>query len=165
MSSKSKCCKICFDANRPGYDTHWMKDSSGNVLCPYLANLKCKRCGYTGHTIKYCKMPDNNKQYQESYKQEHYQPEKKQKNITLTVFPKNTNIFNLLCEDEDDNNVKDDDFVKCKESKQIIYNPASPDNLIVITDEEYFASPIIWGVGKKIIQDLQDQGYTWADIM
>lgn len=156
MSSKSKCCKICFDANRPGYDTHWMKDSSGNVLCPYLANLKCKRCGYTGHTVKYCKMPDNN-----------FQPEKKQKtNITLTVFPKNTkntNIFNLLCEDEEDEDK--DDIIKDEEIKQIIYNPASPDNLIVITDEEYFASPIIWGVGKKIIQDLQEQGYMWADIM
>ena len=35
----------------------FIKDSSGNILCPYLANLKCVTCGYTGHTKKYCKMP------------------------------------------------------------------------------------------------------------
>lgn len=52
-----KICKICYDAKRPGYSNHWMKDSSGNIICPYLANLKCLICGYTGHTKKYCKMP------------------------------------------------------------------------------------------------------------
>lgn len=50
-------CKMCYDSGRSEYDTHNIKDSSGNIMCNYLRNIKCYNCGYFGHTPKYCKMP------------------------------------------------------------------------------------------------------------
>lgn len=48
-------CKVCFDASSI-FDTHNVKDSAGNVICPLLLNTKCRTCGYFGHTTKYCKI-------------------------------------------------------------------------------------------------------------
>ena len=47
-------CKVCFDASSI-FDTHNVKDSAGNIICPLLLNTKCRTCGYFGHTTKYCK--------------------------------------------------------------------------------------------------------------
>ena len=47
-------CKFCFDASKPGYNTHNVRDSASNVICPFLLNIKCVGCGYRGHTIKHC---------------------------------------------------------------------------------------------------------------
>ena len=49
-------CKVCYDAKKPGYETHNVKDYASNVICPLLLNTKCNKCGYFGHTIKYCKI-------------------------------------------------------------------------------------------------------------
>ena len=48
-------CKVCFDASKSDYKTHNVKDSASNVVCPLLLNTKCYKCGYFGHTTKYCK--------------------------------------------------------------------------------------------------------------
>jgi hypothetical protein len=48
-------CKVCFDASKSDYNTHNVKDSASNVVCPLLLNNKCNNCGYRGHTTKYCK--------------------------------------------------------------------------------------------------------------
>lgn len=50
-------CKVCFDAKRNDYNTHFLKDFSGPqpvVLCPYLLALKCNYCKEEGHTVSYC---------------------------------------------------------------------------------------------------------------
>ena len=50
-------CKICYDAKRPGYDTHFIRSSTrpdAVVVCPYLLSLNCVFCGESGHTISYC---------------------------------------------------------------------------------------------------------------
>jgi len=50
-------CKVCYDAKRPGYDTHYLKDFTGPtpvVVCPYLLELKCNYCKNSGHTVSYC---------------------------------------------------------------------------------------------------------------
>lgn len=122
-------CKICYDAKRNGYNTHWTKDTSGNILCPYLINLKCQRCKYTGHTQKYCKISD---QQLNSI----FNLDKKIK-IIKELPKKITNIFNLLCEDEDED-----------EDKNVSV-------IITITDEEYFTSPIIWGKGREIMLNVR----------
>ena len=54
---KTPFCKVCFDAKRPGYDSHFLKAdglSTGNVVCPYLLSLECKYCKKPGHTVSYC---------------------------------------------------------------------------------------------------------------
>ena len=51
-------CKVCFDASKPGYNTHNVRDYASNVVCPLLLNTKCRMCGFLGHTPKYCKFAD-----------------------------------------------------------------------------------------------------------
>ena len=152
----NKMCKICYDAKRPGFNTHWMKDSSGNVLCPYLANLKCQLCGYSGHTQKYCKMPSKKIRAEPTLNKPSIKIEKI---FNSNISKKPQNIFSLLCEDSD-NEYYDDEEIKNKGFKVVINNEnSSPKNKLVITDEEYFASPIIWGKGREIMI-----GRRWADV-
>ena len=49
-------CKVCYDAMKPGYETHNVKDYASNVICPLLLNTMCNKCGFFGHTVKYCKI-------------------------------------------------------------------------------------------------------------
>lgn len=56
-------CKMCFDAKREDYNTHFLKDFSGPkpvVLCPYLLALKCNYCKEQGHTVSYCEVLKKN---------------------------------------------------------------------------------------------------------
>lgn len=146
----NKVCKICYDANRPGYNTHWMKDTSGNVLCPYLANLKCKHCGYTGHTQKYCKMPAKNIRAKPTINKDKIIEEITKKDIV--------NIYNILMVESDDEdldnnhikiNVMDMPFL-CQEINQVVSND----------EDDYWKSEIIWGKGTRDMI-----GRSWADIV
>ena len=50
-------CKVCHDAGKPGYDTHFVRetpDPSARVVCPTLLELVCGYCRNNGHTVKYC---------------------------------------------------------------------------------------------------------------
>jgi hypothetical protein len=50
-------CKVCYDANQKGYDTHYVRSKVGAdsvVVCPYLLSLECGYCHDIGHTVKYC---------------------------------------------------------------------------------------------------------------
>ena len=50
-------CSMCFNANRPEYNTHFLrasKDPKSPVTCPFLNNIQCKLCNLTGHTKSYC---------------------------------------------------------------------------------------------------------------
>lgn len=49
-------CKVCRDAGRPEsvYTSHYVKDRSGNVICPTLLNQECRYCFKKGHTVKFC---------------------------------------------------------------------------------------------------------------
>lgn len=54
---KTFFCKVCYDAKRSDYNTHFLKDFTGPspvVTCPYLLALKCNYCKMTGHTVSYC---------------------------------------------------------------------------------------------------------------
>ncbi len=50
-------CKVCRDAGKSEqqYSSHWVRDKTGRVTCPTLLSQDCRKCGKTGHTIKYCK--------------------------------------------------------------------------------------------------------------
>lgn len=71
LSEKKPFCKMCFDAKRPGYDTHYLKDFSGHepkVVCPYLLSLQCNYCKQDGHTISYCPVLKEKEAYEETSK-------------------------------------------------------------------------------------------------
>ena len=64
---KNPFCKVCFDAKRAGYDSHFLKAdglSSGVVVCPYLLSLECKYCKKPGHTVSYCDVLAAKNEYQ-----------------------------------------------------------------------------------------------------
>jgi hypothetical protein len=113
-------CKVCFDASSI-FDTHNVKDSAGNVICPLLLNTKCRTCGYFGHTTKYCKIVETKKV--DSSKGVRFDS-----NVKMTIANGgktsliNKNTFCMLIED----NEKGDE-----------------DNVCLFDDE------IIWGVGLK----------------
>ena len=50
-------CKVCRDAGKSQQEcsSHWVRDKVGRVTCPTLLSQKCRNCGKSGHTIKYCK--------------------------------------------------------------------------------------------------------------
>ena len=54
VSVSTKFCKVCKDAGKSDYTSHYIKDSTGKVCCPYLLGLVCGYCGITGHTPKFC---------------------------------------------------------------------------------------------------------------
>ena len=49
-------CKVCVDAGKSQavYSSHWVKDNSGNVICPTLLSQNCRFCEKRGHTVKFC---------------------------------------------------------------------------------------------------------------
>lgn len=49
-------CKVCIDAGKPEniFTSHFTKNRDGKVCCPTLLSQKCRRCGNSGHTVKYC---------------------------------------------------------------------------------------------------------------
>ena len=65
-SGSTKFCKMCFNAGRPGYDTHFVRkykdDPNSEVTCPFLLSLSCLNCGDYGHTASYCKFRRSSEQ-------------------------------------------------------------------------------------------------------
>ena len=57
--NQAKFCAVCHAAERPGYDTHYVRadkfDRSSAITCPYLLSIECRICGESGHTSSYCK--------------------------------------------------------------------------------------------------------------
>jgi hypothetical protein len=50
-------CKVCYDAGKPAavYNSHYVKSfDRSKVTCPTILSIKCRYCGETGHTLKYC---------------------------------------------------------------------------------------------------------------
>lgn len=56
-SYKKPLCKVCRDAGKSEaeYQSHWVRSKSGKVVCPTLLSQRCRSCGKSGHTVKYCK--------------------------------------------------------------------------------------------------------------
>lgn len=49
-------CKVCKDAGKceKEYTNHFVKNKTGNVICPTLLNQECRYCKGKGHTVKFC---------------------------------------------------------------------------------------------------------------
>ena len=115
-------CKMCFDLGRPDFDKHNVRDSARNTTCPYLLNIKCRNCGYFGHSASYCKMLLNINPVLQKPAPKHI--------YIVKPSTKPKNAFQLLCMEGDD-----DEEVK-KEEEEDVEHDELPD-----------LSNIQWGKG------------------
>jgi hypothetical protein len=84
-------CKVCFDAGKDDYMTHYVKSLDGGLTCPTLRNQSCMRCGRTGHTSSYCQNNPQQKQSQSQWQQQYRASDTQ----TWNYNPKN-NPFGML---------------------------------------------------------------------
>jgi hypothetical protein len=138
-------CKVCFDASKSDYKTHNVKDSASNVVCPLLLNTKCYKCGYFGHTTKYCKgagKPVASKAY--------LRPAVKVQEPVPVPLPLKRGAFACLeeeiCEDVDES-----------ERETLSRETLSP---ACVEELDFDKEIIIWGVGFKSMI-----GKRWADVV
>ena len=136
-------CKVCFDASKSDYNTHNVKDSASNVVCPLLLNTKCHKCGYFGHTTKYCKLNVSKPLTSKAYVRPPV-PVSVPVSVPVQV-PKKKGAFACLeeeiCEDADEE-------LSCKLS------PCG------VEEFDFDKEDIIWGVGLKSMI-----GKRWADVV
>ena len=54
--NKTPFCNMCFNAGKPAseHKSHWLRDKSGAVVCPYLLSMECSYCHEKGHTKSHC---------------------------------------------------------------------------------------------------------------
>ena len=138
-------CKVCFDASKPDYKTHNVRDSASNVVCPLLLNTKCRTCGYFGHTTKYCKLGSNHrsKAYVRPAVKVHVPVPV---SVSVSV-PLKRGAFACLddeiCEDACDDSVSPTGVEAC-----------------IAEELDFDKETIIWGVGLKSMI-----GKRWADVV
>jgi len=102
-------CKVCFDAGKT--DTaHFVRktpDPKSPVVCPTLLALQCRYCDQAGHTVKYCAvLKKNNKEKARADSQ------LRRVHVDAPVVPskpKNNNLFALLEEDSDNEELNNDE--------------------------------------------------------
>ena len=128
-------CKICSDSGKIGFNTHNVRDRTGNVVCPVLLSTICRNCGLAGHTVKYC-----TSMYQKQVKKVacvSFDDQVKPPVITNAKSKSKLNIYNYLdqCDECDECDECDDYFMN------------------------YDLDNIIWGVGQKDMI-----GVLWADV-
>ena len=130
-------CKICSDSGKIGFNTHNVRDSNGNVVCPVLLSTVCRNCGLSGHTVKYCTSMYPNPVKKVSCVS--FDDQVKQPVITnaKSKSKSNLNIYNYLDQW--------DEWDECDECDDDCMN--------------YDLDNIIWGVGQKDMI-----GVLWADV-
>lgn len=130
-------CKICFDSNNVSFNTHNVRDSASNVICPVLLNNKCKNCGYYGHTFKYCTYKSITQELSSSnalaIKSVKFESDVKNYRILQKKIPFSFSLLAYECEND---NVEEFDGI----------------------DQEFCVSDIVWGVGHCDMI-----GVLWAD--
>ena len=132
-------CKVCFDAAKSDYKTHNVRDSASNVVCPLLLNTKCHKCGYFGHTTKYCKSAAKPVVASKTY----VRPAVKVHVPVQVLVPKKMGAFACL---------EEDICVDVDESETL-----SP---VGVEELDFDKETIIWGVGFKSMI-----GKRWADVV
>ena len=93
-------CKVCQDSGLPDsvYSNHNTRGPGGKVTCITLLNAKCSNCNKSGHTKKFCTVPEKT----------HNKP--KPYNTPPSAAPKNS--FASFVSDDDSS--EDDEPVKKK---------------------------------------------------
>jgi hypothetical protein len=104
-----KYCKVCHDAGKSEieYLSHFIRESrdpNSKIVCPTLLSLECRYCSNKGHTIKYCKILEKNKNM--SSRQERINNyHKTEKNDVK--YKESSNIFDNLGSDSEE---EDEEF-------------------------------------------------------
>jgi hypothetical protein len=139
-------CKVCFDASKSDYKTHNVRDSASNVVCPLLLNTKCHKCGYFGHTTKYCKSAAKPVVASKTY----VRPAVKVLVPVQVLVPKKLGAFACLEEDI------------CEEVGESEIEVLGRDSLSPsgVEEMDFDKDMIIWGVGLKSMI-----GKRWADVV
>jgi hypothetical protein len=130
-------CKVCFDASKSDYKTHNVRASASNVVCPLLLNTKCHKCGYFGHTTKYCKSAAKPVVASKTY----LRPAVKV-HVPVPV-PKKLGAFACLEED-----------ICIDVDEDELHSPSG------VEEMDFDKDMIIWGVGLKSMI-----GKRWADVV
>jgi len=97
-----KYCKVCHDSGKSEkeYTSHFTRenrDPNARIICPILKALECRYCCKSGHTVKYCPVLKNNKNYKKK------ETNKKDTNNKVTNEKKEeTNKFSCLYDEESD---------------------------------------------------------------
>ena len=99
-----KYCKVCHDAGKSEieYLSHFIRESrdpNSKIVCPTLLSLECRYCSNKGHTIKYCKILEKNKNMssrQERINNYHIKTEKND-----VKYKESSNIFDNLGSDSE----------------------------------------------------------------
>ena len=115
-ATASLFCKMCFDSGRSSFNTHNVKDSTGNVVCGYLLSLKCRNCGFSGHTVKYCKMSVAAAAVAVANRAKTYKPVEKPRTVIAV-----TNSFALLCDEEVEEVEKVEKVEKVGDVREIVW--------------------------------------------
>jgi hypothetical protein len=100
-----KYCKVCHDAGKSEieYLSHFIRESrdpKSKIVCPTLLSLECRYCSNKGHTIKYCKILEKNKNMssrQERINNYHIKTEKND-----VKYKESSNIFDNLGSDSEE---------------------------------------------------------------
>ena len=138
-------CKICYDAGKPEYLTHNVKVYNIQlrcieIICPYLKNITCTRCGKKQHTASYCKEEIINKEVcKPIINKELCKPIINKDNSLNKVNLVFSNLFTLLYQDQE-----------CESFELYDGNKIS-----YTLDGEYLGklSDIVWGKGISLVRN------------
>ena len=126
-------CKVCKDAGKSEteYNSHYVKNNTGKVLCPTLLNQQCKYCKKSGHTVKFCpelKLKEKNQRREDYFNKQH--PEWSEelnssiKRIGRSLDVKQCNSFAAAfdCDSESDDESEDDPIIDLNETLPVATN-------------------------------------------
>lgn len=102
-------CKICYDAGNDDHSSHNIKvynfeKRCVEITCPYLKNITCTRCGKKEHTASYCKEKIVN--IQKVIDKKPSKPVIIKDTSSNKVNIMFSNLFTVLCDDEDTKSVE-----------------------------------------------------------
>ena len=103
-------CKVCFDAGKTEqeYTSHFVKNKPGPdgiVVCPQLLSISCNFCQKKGHTISYCTALVKKRKFEAAEIEPSTIKNKTNIHNTEKMKKKMNNIFELLNDDNEEENV------------------------------------------------------------
>ena len=151
-------CKICFDNNSQNFNTHNVKNSHGETICPTLLNYKCPLCFQYGHTPKYCNKKNydilSDKKYDDKKYDDKKYDDKKNNDKNLQIITSKFSCLTIYDSDHD----SDHDSEYDSEHDSDKYDTDNPHDHICHNDINHYGS-FKYGIGFDNMIGLK-----WSDI-